>query len=510
MRIRLALFWWYVFARLLEYDPLTGKLAHDRALIGMGKGNIKTEAFGEFGVTELVGPIAPIRSPRVILSAASYDQSVELFNAAKLSIVGDPDNGRPGPLAPYFREGDQILEDRILLPDGVGRIERIAAVGGTSDGGKPTAHLGDEVHEWESERARRVYTVQGKSLRKRKVIRRTPPELGLPPGVFLHGGIQAGLTTAGADHDSLLGELYDHGVAVAKGEVEDPGFLFLWWEADERWDLEDPAQRLQAELEGNPAAGGSLPIENIEASFRDVTVPRSEYVRYNLNRWPDNETRWMPPPVWDATEGVVTLDPKQPVYVAVLVAHNHRTAAIAAAQRQGDHVAVRLSRHPETPLPFGEYLGVAELEAELEGLRKSHPARVLVPKRLRPGAPEKLLPAAGPEIAYTGAFFEGSAQRLRATGAAMVDIPTSPERLAPAAETLLGLATKGLLIHEADPALAIQVGDVVARETTTGWALAARAGKEIVGATAVIVAVHRAMTAPRPPAAPSGGFGSFR
>jgi phage terminase large subunit-like protein len=333
-RVRLPLFWWYVFARLLEFDPATGRLAHDRALIGMGKGNIKTETFGMFGVSELCGPIAPLRAPRVVLSAAGYDQSRELFNAARLSIVGDPANGRAGPLARYFREGDHILEDRIVLPDGVGRIERIAAVGGTNDGGKPSAHLGDEVHEWESERARRVYTVQGKSLRKRRVPRRTPAELGLPPGVELHGAIQAGLTTAGADRDSLLGELYEHGVAVAKGEVIDPGFLFLWWEADERWNLDDPEERLQAELEANPAAGDALPIANLEASYADVTVPRSEYVRYNLDRWPDDETAWMPMNLWDARVGDVALDAKLPVYSAVGIAHNHRSGAIASAQRR--------------------------------------------------------------------------------------------------------------------------------------------------------------------------------
>lgn len=507
--VRLALFWRYVFARLLEFDPLTGRLAHDRALVGMGKGNIKTETFGMFGVTELCGPIAPLRSPRVVLSAAGYDQSRELFGAARLSIVGDPDNGLPGPLSAYFRDGDHILEDRILLPDGVGRIERIAAVGGTNDGGKPTAHLGDEVHEWESERARRVYTVQGKSLRKRKVPRRTPPELGLAPGIILHGAIQAGLTTAGADRDSLLGTLYEHGVAVAKGEVDDPGFLFLWWEADERWNLDDPAQLRQAILEANPAAGDALSIPNLEASYHDDTVPRSEFVRYNLDRWPDDETAWMPANLWDARVGAVTLDPALPVYVAVGLGHSHRSAALAMAQRQGDDVVLRVVHFPEKPLPFGEYLDVLELETAIGSVRKTHPARVIVPRRPAPGRPERLVPSPGPEIAYTGAFFEGSAQRLRAAGAATIDIPNSAERLQPAAETLLGLAAKGTLRHEDDRQLALQVGDVVARQTPSGWAIAAKAGKEIVAALASMVAVHRAMVAPRPKTGTRGRFGSF-
>jgi phage terminase large subunit-like protein len=134
----------------------------------------------------------------------------------------------------------------------------------------------------------------------------------------------------------------------------------------------------------------------------------------------------------------------------------------------------------------------------------------MAPRRPAPGRPERLIPTAGPEIAYTGAFFEGSAQRLRAVGAAMIDIPNSSERLAPAAETLLGLATKGKLIHEDDRTLALQIGDVVARQTSSGWAIAAKADKEIVAARAVMVAVHRAMTAPRPSPRARGTFGSFR
>lgn len=494
--VRLSLVWEWIIERIYQYNPDTGRFLYDRILIGMGKGNVKTESIADLGLTELDGPLAPV-SPNVPISAASWENANRLFGAARLSILGDS-GLKQSPLAATFHEGREILEDRIVLPDEVGRLYRTAAVAGTNDGGLPTCYLGDELHEWVTDRAIRMWTVQGKSLRKRRIPRRLKPAIAKALGVpVLYGGFQIGITTTGADRDSLLGDLYAHGVAVAKGETTDPGFLFLWWEADEKWDLEDPEQRRQAILEGNPTCPEVLPFENIEASFFDPTVPRSEFIRYNLNRWPDLEERWMPQVTWDATHGQVVLDPKLAVYSAVVIAHDHLTGAIASAQNQESGVVVRVTHYPERPLPPGDYLDITDLEKDLDLLRERYPSPVLVPRVIRPGYPEKILPNPGPEIVYTGAFFEGSAQRLRAKGAAMVDLPNSAERLAPAAETLKRLASEGRLTHERDDLLSQEVGFTVARQAPAGWFIAPRAGKQITGALAMIVAVQRAVVAPR-------------
>lgn len=485
----------------------------------MGKGNAKTERIGELGDMELFGPVAPARSPRVVLSAASYAQSIELFNAAKLGILGDPEHDRPGPLAGYFREGDTILEDRILYPDGVGRLERTTTVGGTNDGGKPTAHLFDELHEYRTEAAKRLFIVGSKGIRKRRVIRKTPAELGLPGGTSLWGPLLIAISTFGADRDSLLGELYDHGVNVARGHdddgrpVVDPGFLFLCWESDARWDLDDPAQLRQAVLEANPEAGGFLPIEMVEASVKDPVVPRAEAIRYNLARWPDEETRWMPSSMWDGTKGIVSLDPTLPVHAMAVVNADHRTGAIATAQLQGDKVAVRVEHFPKRRLGAGEFLPVGELKAELMRLRRSHAAPVRFARQVRPGAPRRELPTPGPEIVYTGAFLEGMAQELADEGAAVLDIPIgprSPERLREAADQLLALAEQKRLIHEDDEVLARQVGDVVERPSATGSYIAAKPGAPVAGAFAAMGAVLRAATA-RPIETTAGPavYGSF-
>ena len=87
----------------------------------------------------------------------------------------------------------------------------------------------------------------------------------------------------------------------------------------------------------------------------------------------------------------------------------------------------------------------------------------------------------------------------------MVDVPSTPERITPAAETLMSLVTSRSLVHDGDAELAAQMGNVLARPAPKGWAIDAAVDsrthqtRRIVGAQAAMLAVHRAMTAPRPP-----------
>jgi phage terminase large subunit-like protein len=87
----------------------------------------------------------------------------------------------------------------------------------------------------------------------------------------------------------------------------------------------------------------------------------------------------------------------------------------------------------------------------------------------------------------------------------MVDVPSTPERITPAAETLMSLVTSRSLVHDGDAELATEIGNVLARPAPKGWAIDAAVDartherRRIVGAQAAMLAVHRAMTAPRPP-----------
>ena len=299
--VRLQPFQREMLRRQYQYDPETGQLLYDRVLYGLPRGNIKTELIGDVGDAELLGPISP-RSPNVPVVAASFEQADRIFSAARLGIEGDGD--RKGPLSGFFKPGEHLQETRILRPDRPGRLYRVAAVAGTNEGGLPTSVLCDEVHEWVGESRERVWTVMSMGARKRRVVRPLSPRvsaaLGLPA---LYGSQHIGITTAGDTLDSLLGRLYDHGIAVASGEVDDPSFLFMWWSAEiavvteegetPGWHLDDPAELRQAILDANPAVGSALTVDGVEASYRDPTVPLNEFLRYNLNLFVSSPDAWL-------------------------------------------------------------------------------------------------------------------------------------------------------------------------------------------------------------------------
>ena len=293
--VRHAPFQRYIVDRMYEFDPRSGEFLHDRVLIGIPKGNAKTELIGgHIGLAELAGPIAPV-SPNIPLAAASWDQSNRLFTATRLGILGDEENGQVTPLSRHFVKGQHVLDDRVQHPHRRGVAYRIAGVGSTNDGGLATATLNDELHEWESERQMALWTVQSKAIRKRRAPRRLPPDIAAALGVdVLYGTFIVGITThTDKGPDSLLGRLYDHGKKVASGEVDDPSFLFLWWEARPGYDLDDPVQRRAAIIEANPAIPWFLSVESVDAAFRDPATTRAEDERYNLNRQKSHPKAWL-------------------------------------------------------------------------------------------------------------------------------------------------------------------------------------------------------------------------
>ena len=283
-RIKYDPFQAYIVDRIYEFWPETGDLVHNRVLIGVGKGNAKTEIIAGVGDAELAGPIAPL-SPNVAISAASYEQADKLFGAAKTAAL-------EGDLGPFV----DAFETEMQLRGKPGIMRRLAAIAGTNDGGLETAALGDELHEWVGEARERVWTILGNSLKKR-----TPTSANPMLRVQRRGSLQIGITTAGDDKDGLLGRLYEYGRRVASGEVIDPGFLFLWWEAGPDHDLDDPAQLRAAVLEANPAAGSFLSLTNLLGRYAELVAEgRShEFRRYHLNQWVSSPTDWVPAETMD-------------------------------------------------------------------------------------------------------------------------------------------------------------------------------------------------------------------
>ncbi len=259
-----------------------GSRRYNRALLGLPKGNGKTELCAAIALAELAGPVVfagwdsrgrPIARPRVApdipVAAASFEQADTLFGSARRMVTA-------GPLADHL----EVYDTEILPKDGPGRLYRVAAVAGTNDGRRPTFFVADELHEWTGNKER-VHLVLSNGRAKRA------------------DAWELAITTAGWDITSLLGRLYMHGKRVQAGEEEDPRFLFVWMEAPEDLDLEDPEQLREAIRIANPAAGDFLPIENIVQRYHELKGGREhEFRRYYLNQWTTAPTQWIPHDRW--------------------------------------------------------------------------------------------------------------------------------------------------------------------------------------------------------------------
>jgi len=270
--------------RAYELMP-DGSRKHDRALMGLPKGNGKTELAAAIALAELAGPVmfngwaAPGRprrpvartSPDIPVAASTFEQADTLFSSARTMVTA-------GPLDPFF----ECFDTEILPKGQSGRLYRVAAVAGANDGRRPTFFVSDELHEWEG-RKERVHLVLSNGRAKRADT------------------WELAITTAGWDIGSLLGRLYQYGKRIEKGEIDDPRFLFAWWEAPEDLELDDPEQRLQAVRAANPAAGDFLPEDAVVRRYDELGPSKvHEFRRYYLNQWSSVPERWLPDGMWEA------------------------------------------------------------------------------------------------------------------------------------------------------------------------------------------------------------------
>jgi len=442
------------FLVALYRQDRAGRRVVQRALLGRAKGYGKTELLAAIALEQLCGPFAP-PAPNIPVAAASFEQADLLFGTARVMVT-------EGPLRPYL----EVFDTEILRRDGPGRMYRVAAAAGTNDGSRPTCFIADELHEWTGAKER-VFLVISNSIAKRA------------------HGLVLGISTAGADKDSLLGRMYDYGQQVNAGQVDDPAFLMDWAEADLALDP-NAGQDVRAKMatQANPHAElfGTLPF--IERRWHEI--PEHEWLRYFANRWaaaPDDES-WLPPGAWEACRGRVQFDAETPTFVGIDMALKHDTVAVVAAQERPDG---RFAVSHRIWLPQGDTVDVAAVEAHLRDLHRRF--NVV-------------------EFAYDPAYFERSAQALSDDGLVMVEFPQSSQRMVPACGTAYELVCAGQVVHDGDPVFSDQVQAAAPRMTGEGWRLSkGKAKRKIDAAIALVIALDRASrreSAPQGPAIYAG------
>ncbi len=421
---------------LYELTP-TGRRRYTRALLELPKGNGKTPLAAAVALYELAGPGKG--SPVIPVGAASFEQADLVFGDMKTSARESK----------TLRHHLEVYDTEILLRGGPGRAYRVAAAAGTNDGQRPSAFIADELHEWTGNKER-VHLVLANGTSKRQ------------------DSLQLSITTPGSDLDSLAGRLHQHGLRVNAGEVDDPGFLFVWFGAGEEFDLDDQVQLREAVLAANPAAGDFLDVDAVVA--RAAQIPRFEFERYHLGRCTRSDESWLPAGAWEACEGPVSIDPARPSYVGVDMALKNDSIAVVLVQLDAAGVAQVLPK--VWAPPRGGNVDVAGVEQYLRDLHRRHNVR---------------------EHAYDPAFFERSAQALADDGLPMLEFPQSRSRMVPACSLAYEQIVTGAVRHDGNPTLTDHVLSAAQRVSDQGWTLSkGRSRRKIDGAIALVIALSRA------------------
>jgi len=410
---------------------------HAEALIGAERGASKTELLAGLAHLEMAGPkgIRRESTPIVHIGAAAYEQAGEMFRQCQIMAGGA--KGEEIPAAPLHGLYE-VFEQAIQFTGGrPGRIQRVAAVAGTNEGGKSTLVLGDELAEWTGRKAR-VWTVLTAALTKRT-------QWGRSVGISMAGAGRGSMPAK--DTDALLWRLYARGT-LEQARGADSRFLMMWRTASEQWDLDDPDEVRQA-LREMLAADVTWSVDHRAEEILSRKIPRHEAKRLYLCQWVDLAAdSWLTelPGAWEdcADQAGVPADGAE-VIVGVDMALHHDSVGVVVAGRLPDG---RVGWWPRVWEPVNGRIDHVDVFSTIAGA---------IAQRWKVQA-----------IVYDPRFFELPANMLEDQGFRVQAFPQSAERLVPADGLLYELIRSHQLAHPGDPVLDHHAANAAWRESDRG------------------------------------------
>lgn len=260
------------------YGPTTpsGKRQVRTAAIWIPRGNAKTTLGAALCLAHTIGPEAE-PGGQAIVAASDREQASIAFNCGL-----------------QFCKQDHRLWERVrpvetrktLYHTKTGsRFTAVSHEAYTKHGLNVSLLLCDEIHAWPAVEGRKLYGVLVDSMVKRD-----------NPLTLI-------ISTAGEGTGGLAWDLWDYSHKVATGEIDDPSFAPIIFEADPLADWRDES----AWYEANPAiASGFCSIDELRTKARQIEhFPRevANFRQYHLNQWSEGAAvPWMPVDIYDAAE----------------------------------------------------------------------------------------------------------------------------------------------------------------------------------------------------------------
>ena len=407
---------------------------------------------------------------QVISAAADRDQAKLIFNHAKMMVTLDPT------LSEEIRVYAHVLEHK--ASQSVYRA--VSSEAYTKEGLSPTLVLADELHAWPT---RELFDVLQLSFGAR-----------IDPLMLVV--TTAGVMSTRTEDESILYQMYQYGLRVAKGEVEDPTFYMSWWGAGEESD--HTSERVWEEA--NPGLDDIVDREDLRSKIK--ITPESEWRIKRTNLFVPTETFWLPTGAWDACAGVVEFDRKKPICVGIDVGLTSDASAVTIAQRHDDEVKVetRVWQNPHQPntVAHKEWrMPVDELVQYLRDLRQLFPA---------PAVRVDNVSQPGPAYVYDKWGLASTELALEAErGYSLIPVPQQGGWMVEASRRFYEAVMEERIIHdpahEFDSTLAAHLRHVVPRQVgESGWRLEKPTrSKKIDAAVSTVMAVSQALEEPPKP-----------
>jgi len=371
-----------------------GRRVYTRGLLGLPKKNGKSELLAAIGARLLVAD--GVYGAELISVAGDRGQARIVFETAKKMVQFSPR------LSATLKIWRDVIEDPNT--DSVWRV--VSSDAPLKHGLRPSAVLVDEIHVLPN---RELWD----TLEAGVVSREEP--------------LMIGISTAGFDRGSLLGDLVREGE-----EGSDPRFLYRWvgLPQDSDLDYRDPATWRIA----NPALACEDPFL-VEERLVDMArrLPENTFRRLHLNQWTTGRDVAFPEGIWDAAAAARDIPDGTEVCIAFVAARQRDTVAIVGCTVDSPHLsAVRVWEQDERVDP----LDVAD---ELRAVCADFNVRQLL---------------------CSESDWSWVLLMLGEEGLPVVKVPRSPQRLALAWSTFSDAVLEKRVTHDPDPVLARHVANL--------------------------------------------------
>jgi phage terminase large subunit-like protein len=241
-----------------------------RCYVWMPRKNGKSELAAGVGLLVMLGDAEP--GGQVLSIATDKAQALITLDKA-LQMVG---------LSEELQQHLVTFKETIYSPELGANFRALAGIPKGKHGLNMSGLVGDEIHEWRSDRLYQfVHQSSG--------ARRQPLE-------FL-------ISTAG-EKNGYGWEAWRMCQDILDGTIDDPETLVVVYGADHERDRKDPDywKSEEALIAANPGMGAAVKREYLEAERKKaMQLPRLEgdFKRYHLNLWTEQETRWLPMDAWN-------------------------------------------------------------------------------------------------------------------------------------------------------------------------------------------------------------------